>query len=120
MAPVDDLHTVLDWMAALNPRVVLVAGGYVGTISHTLTALDVLRRRSLDPVAIVVSESGAGDDPPLAETLDVLTRLTLPSAPLLGLPHVGAEAAGDDPAIRRVLDFLGAARPERQSGAKPL
>ncbi len=53
MAPVDDRHTVLDWMAALDPRVVLVAGSYVGTISHTLTALEVLRARGLDPAAVV-------------------------------------------------------------------
>src|SRR4051812_45314123 len=45
MAPVDDERTVLDWMAALGPRVALVAGSYVGTISHTLSALEVLRAR---------------------------------------------------------------------------
>ena len=108
----DDRHTVLDWMAALDPRVVLVAGSYVGTISHTLTALEVLRGRGLDPAAVVVSESGTGDEPPLAETLDALARLA-PGAPLVALPRLGADAAAGRPAIGRVLDFLSLERPER-------
>ena len=45
MVPLDAQHTVLDWMAALLP-VLLVVGGYLGTISHTLTALDVLHAAS--------------------------------------------------------------------------
>ena len=44
MVPLDAHHTVRDWMAALGLPVVLVAGSYLGTISHTLTALDVLAR----------------------------------------------------------------------------
>lgn len=109
MAPVDDGKTVLDGMAALDPHIVLVAGSYVGTISHTLTALEVLRWRGLDPAAIVVSESGTGDEPPLSETLDALARLA-PGAPLVALPRLDASAAVDHAAIRRVLDVLGAER----------
>ena len=47
MVPLDDEHTVLDWMLVLQLPVILVAGSYLGTLSHTLTALDVLRRRGL-------------------------------------------------------------------------
>ena len=43
MVPLDGARTVLDWMAALEIPLLLVVGGYLGTISHTLTALDVLR-----------------------------------------------------------------------------
>jgi dethiobiotin synthetase len=57
MVPLDGEHTVLDWMAALHIPVLLVVGGYLGTISHTLTALDVLGQRHLKVAAIVVSES---------------------------------------------------------------
>ena len=59
MVPLDDRHTVLDWMTLLRIPIVLVAGTYVGTISHTLTALEVLVRRNLDIAAVVVSESEA-------------------------------------------------------------
>jgi dethiobiotin synthetase len=57
MVPLDAERTVLDWMAALQIPLLLVVGGYLGTISHTLTALDVLAQRHLKIAAIVVSES---------------------------------------------------------------
>jgi dethiobiotin synthetase len=57
MVPIDDRRTVLDWMSVLRIPILLVTGTYVGTISHTLTALEVLVRRNLDVAAVVVSES---------------------------------------------------------------
>lgn len=57
MVPIDAQRTVLDWMAAVNLPLILVVGGYLGTISHTLTALDVIAQRKLKIAAIVVSES---------------------------------------------------------------
>jgi dethiobiotin synthetase len=57
MVPLDAERTVLDWMAALDIPLLVVVGGYLGTISHTLTALDVLTQRHLKVAAIVVSES---------------------------------------------------------------
>ena len=59
MVPLDETHTVLDWMSALRIPVLLVAGSYLGTISHTLTALHVLAQRNLDIAGVVVSESAA-------------------------------------------------------------
>ena len=57
MVPLDDRHTVLDWMAELGFPAVLVAGTYLGTLSHTLTALEVLKARSIPVRAVVLSES---------------------------------------------------------------
>jgi dethiobiotin synthetase len=57
MVPLDAERTVLDWMAALQIPLLLVVGGYLGTISHTLTALDVLAQRHLNVATIIVSES---------------------------------------------------------------
>src|SRR5262249_5424056 len=57
MVPFDDRRTVLDLMSMLRIPVILVAGSYVGTISHTLSALEVMARRNLDIAAVVVSES---------------------------------------------------------------
>ena len=45
VVPLNDRHTVLDWMIALNVPLVLVTGTYLGTLSHTLTCIDVLKRR---------------------------------------------------------------------------
>ena len=73
MVPLDARHTVRDWMAALSLPVVLVAGSYLGTISHTLTALDVLARAELPVAALVINES-ADSGVPLAETTTTLHR----------------------------------------------
>ena len=73
MAPIDDEHTVLDWIAALDTRVVLVVGSYLGSLSHTLTALDVLVRAGKPPAAIVISQSES-EPVPTAETAASLAR----------------------------------------------
>jgi dethiobiotin synthetase len=57
MVPLTEKHTVLDWMAALGIPLVLVTGTYVGSLSHTLTCLDVLARRGLTVKAIVVNNT---------------------------------------------------------------
>ncbi|MGQ0445234.1 MAG: dethiobiotin synthase [Beijerinckiaceae bacterium] len=82
MVPLDARHTVLDLMIALNEPLLLVAGSYLGTLSHVLSAQDVILRHALDLRAIVVSESG-GDAPPLGETLATLTSFA--KAPVLAL-----------------------------------
>lgn len=76
MVPIDDSRTVLDWMIALKPASIvplLVVGSYLGTISHTLTTLDVMRRNDLEPRAIVVSESLSAPVP-LEETVETIRR----------------------------------------------
>ena len=73
MVPLDVRHTVRDWMAALGLPIVLVTGSYLGTISHTLTALDVLARTRLTVAALVVNET-ANSAVPLDETIDTLRR----------------------------------------------
>ncbi|MCA0355549.1 MAG: dethiobiotin synthase [Proteobacteria bacterium] len=70
MSPMTDEATNLDLMAALGLPVLLVAGSYLGTASHLLTALEVVRARGLDIAAIVISESL--DSPDLDQTLDLL------------------------------------------------
>jgi len=89
MVPLDAKHTVLDWMAALGLPVVLVTGSYLGTLSHTLTAIDVCGRRGLKLAAVVVNESGQGA-PPLTETVATLERFN-PGTRVISL----ARNAGD-------------------------
>ena len=82
MVPLDARHTVLDLMISLKEPLLLVAGSYLGTLSHVLSAQDVILRHALDLRAIVVSESD-GAAPPLDETLATLAYFA--KAPLLGL-----------------------------------
>ena len=57
MVPFTSEATVLDLIAALRIRPLLVAGTYVGSLSHTLTALAVMRQRDLSPSALVLNKS---------------------------------------------------------------
>jgi dethiobiotin synthetase len=82
MVPLDERCTVLDLMIALNLPLVLVAGSYVGTLSHVLSAQDVILRHALALRAIVVSET-EGAPAPLDATLATLANFA--KAPLLGL-----------------------------------
>jgi dethiobiotin synthetase len=57
MVPMDDRHTVLDWIAGLNIPVLLVVGSYLGSISHTLTAVSALQQKGINLHAAIVNES---------------------------------------------------------------
>ncbi|MGB0921929.1 MAG: dethiobiotin synthase [Alphaproteobacteria bacterium] len=71
--PLDDTHLMRDLMTELGLPVVLVAGTYLGTISHTLTALDSLKMANIECAAIILSESVDSPVPP-AETAAAIRR----------------------------------------------
>jgi dethiobiotin synthetase len=85
MVPLDDEHTVLDWIAALGVPALLVVGSYLGTLSHSLTAAAALRSRAVPLAGVVVSES-VQQPAPLAETAAVLARFLAP-VPVRALPR---------------------------------
>jgi dethiobiotin synthetase len=89
MAPLDDDHTVLDWVAALGIPVLLVAGTYVGTISHTLTALGVLRAAGVKVPAIVLNETADAIVSP-ADQAEAIRRF-VGGVPIHLLPRVPGE-----------------------------
>lgn len=86
MVPLDEKHTVLDWMRALDVPITLVTGSYLGTISHTLSALDVLKHHRRDVRAIVISES---EESPVAldETVASIARFAKPIE-VIALPRL--------------------------------
>jgi dethiobiotin synthetase len=57
MVPFDAASTVCDLIAALDIPLLLVTGTYLGTLSHTLSALEVAQRRGLNVGALVLNES---------------------------------------------------------------
>jgi len=83
MVPLDGERTVLDVMMALRLPLILVTGSYLGTISHTLTALDSLFHRDMDVLAVIVSET-PGSSVPFEETVAVIARF---AEPVIGLPR---------------------------------
>lgn len=77
MVPLDERHTVRELIAALGIPTVLVAGSYLGSLSHTLTALAALREADIVPAVVVLNES-SGSSVSLDETMVSLA------------PHLGA------------------------------
>ena len=103
MVPLDPERTVLDWMAALNIPLLLVVGGYLGTISHTLTALDVIAQRKLTVAAIVVSESER-NPVELADTVESIARFS-GGVDVIGLPRLPG-GLNQHPAFARIAAHL--------------
>jgi dethiobiotin synthetase len=103
MVPLDANRTVLDWMAALQVPLLLVVGGYLGTISHTLTALDVLAQRRLKIAAIVVSESER-NPVELDDTVASIARFAR-GAGVVGLPRLPA-GINQHPAFAKIAAHL--------------
>ena len=97
MVPLDARHTVLDWMKEVDAQVglvpILVVGAYLGTISHTLTTLAVMRAEGLTPRAIVVSEREPGPVP-TEETAETIARFA-GGVPVRVVPRGGAVSLRD-------------------------
>jgi dethiobiotin synthetase len=73
MSPVSDQATNLDWIAALGIPAWLVAGTYLGAISHTLTAVAAISAAGVPLQGITLSES-EGEQVGLAKTKAELKR----------------------------------------------
>jgi dethiobiotin synthetase len=91
MVPLDETHTVLDWIRALRCPALLVAGSYLGTISHTLTALDALRRSDIPIAALIVNET-ADSSVLLGETTATIARFAK-GVSVCALPRLAAVEA---------------------------
>lgn len=94
MVPIDDRRTVLDWMVTLRAPLILVVGSYLGTISHTLTALDVLARRNLPIAALVINQS-EGSTIPIADITGEIARFA-GTIPVVALGRVKRGRADPD------------------------
>jgi dethiobiotin synthetase len=103
MVPLDERHTVLDWMIEIDLPAILVAGSYVGTLSHTLSALDVLDRHELKVAAVVVSET-PDSAATLADTADTIRRFAT-NIEVLALPRL-PEAMSDHEVMAALADLM--------------
>jgi dethiobiotin synthetase len=103
LVPLDDHRTVLDLMSVLRIPIILVAGSYVGTMSHTLTALEVLVRRNLNVAGVVISESEASAAS-LEDTVATLQRFA-DSIDVVALPRQ-APGASDDGVFALIAELM--------------
>lgn len=90
MVPLTRAETIADLIAALAIPTLLVTGTYVGSLSHTLTALDVMRMRKIAPVGLIVNET-PGSAASLDETIATLRHFA-PDVPSFGLTRNDAAA----------------------------
>jgi dethiobiotin synthetase len=90
MSPITHGATCLDLIQAIEPSsIVLVGGSYLGAISHTLTAREVLCGRGLPLAALVLSQAGEPDAPDFSGAVG-LTRLHAPSPPVIAASRDGS------------------------------
>jgi dethiobiotin synthetase len=85
MSPLAEGATNLDLADNLRAPILLVTGSYLGAVSHTLTAIEVIRARGLTIAAIVVSES-PGEAPDLSEITTALAEFA-PDLPVVTAPR---------------------------------
>lgn len=88
--PLTEDKTVADWIKALDIPAVVVAGAYLGTLSHTIATVEALHARSVPVAAVIVSETMEAPMP-AAETQAVLARFLKP-VPVGLLPRGGPAA----------------------------
>ncbi|OHC68454.1 MAG: dethiobiotin synthase [Rhodocyclales bacterium RIFCSPLOWO2_02_FULL_63_24] len=99
MAPLDESHTVRDWIAASGLHCVLMAGSYLGSLSHTLTALEALARVGAGVTAVVVNET-PDSTVALDATLEALSRHAV------GIPLVSIARDTPQPGVVRLAALL--------------
>jgi dethiobiotin synthetase len=103
--PLDEHRSVLDLISVLRTPVIVVTGTYVGTISHTLTGLEVLARRNLDILAVAVSESEESAAS-LEETVASIGRFA-DAVEVIGIPRLAAGTC-EHPALARLAALIAA------------
>lgn len=69
MSPIADGATCLDLLQTLPCRHILVGGSYLGAVSHTLTAFEVMRLRGAPPAAVIISEDADAAAPDFHRTV---------------------------------------------------
>ena len=96
--PLNDQHLIVDLMVALKLPAILVAGTYLGTISHTVTTGAFLAAHGIRVAAVVLSESEVSPVLP-EETAATLARFI--SCPI----HI-VQRDFDDGALRKLAATL--------------
>jgi len=90
MVPLADDLTVLDYMTRWPRPTILVSGGRLGSVNHTLLSLEALERRGVELVAVVYNRFSETDPTITADTFDTIGRFltrAYPRAALVSLPR---------------------------------
>lgn len=83
--PLTDDKLVANWIADLGLPSVVVAGSYLGTLSHITATLEAMAARDLPVKALVISESAGDEHPDFEETVKQARRWT--DVPVIAVPR---------------------------------
>lgn len=72
LVPIEKIKTLLDLMKDLNSKVVLVVGNYLGSVSHTLSAIKNLQHANLQIINIIINENTNNDYIDIKDTESLL------------------------------------------------
>lgn len=103
LVPLDATHTMADLGRALAMPLLLVTRDGLGVLSHTLTAVESARARSLPIAAVVLTRHTATDADPSLETNARILRERFAPIPVLSFPS----SADDDDALARAAEAAG-------------
>lgn len=87
MSPLTDDRLQIDLMTDLGLPAILVSAAYLGSVSHTLTALDALAARGVAVAGLVISEPEPGGADLEGFSAEILRFRTVP---VMLLPHGAA------------------------------
>lgn len=93
LVPLDREHTIADLNGLLDLQTIVVARNQLGVLSHTIAAMEALRRRKISVRAIVLNhvERDLKDDLSRASNSDVLADY-FPRVPVIRMPRVRTDA----------------------------
>ena len=80
---------VANWIADLRLPSIVVAGSYLGTLSHITATLEAMAARGLPVLALIVSESAGNDHPNFDATLEQARNWT--NVPVFGVKRINGE-----------------------------
>lgn len=114
LVPINDFETIVDIMAALGLPAIVIAIDTLGTLSHTLCALEALQKRSIPIAAVLLNQPTAPLSPRLADSSasnQALLQARL-SVPVLEVTHITSKPSDEQAAATLVdlglLKLLGA------------
>ncbi|MEX0297917.1 MAG: dethiobiotin synthase [Kordiimonas sp.] len=89
--PLTDDKLVANWIDDLGLSSIVVAGSYLGTLSHITATLDAMYARNLPVKALIISESAGEDHPNFESTVEQATTWT--DIPVISIPRLEGRAA---------------------------
>lgn len=87
LSPIDDTHSNADLARELGLPALLITSNYLGSVSHTLTAIEACESRGISIAAVAVSQPAPTALPPFA-LIEELKRWS--SLPFIALPFGAA------------------------------